>query len=340
MLNRLPSGRTVLSAACMAAIVVSAANGAQARGADRGSSPRTCASVYRSGLKLEQAARLREAQKVFLTCARPSCGALMRQECTIRFTRLENDIPSVIPVVADENGAPVTGVRVLMDGELLTSQIDGRALSVDPGVHEFAFRGDGGVLSTQRMVILQGQRNRPITVTLRAGDRSVVSRSAPPQPRVTPPTLVQAPPPPAAVPTLPPSPALSSTAEEPAPAAPADEPPAPAAPSRLGPALLAGVGVVGVGGFSLLTMWGRKDNQMLAGCAPDCAQASVDHIRKLYRAADVSLGVGLAALGAAATWALVNSRSSHEEVAANHPTYQLNVQPTPKGALASVAGSF
>jgi len=65
----------------------------------------------------------------------------------------------------------------------------------------------------------------------------------------------------------------------------------------------------------------------------------VDHIRKLYLAADISLGVGIAALGAATTWLVIGATGSKEEHA-KKPRYVVDVRPTPAGAFASVSGSF
>src|SRR5262249_15802740 len=77
-------------------------------------------------------------------------------------------IPSVVPVVTDETGAPRVDVQVRIDGELVATQLDGRALPVDPGMHEFSFTMDGNVIARQKLMILQGQRNRQIAATLRS----------------------------------------------------------------------------------------------------------------------------------------------------------------------------
>jgi hypothetical protein len=58
----------------------------------------------------------------------------------------------------------------------------------------------------------------------------------------------------------------------------------------------------------------------------------------MYVAADVSLGVGIAAV-VGAFWAYASSRSADEE----HPgaqALQLDVRPTSSGAVAGVSGSF
>ena len=93
------------------------------------------------------------------------------------YAQLESDIPSVVPLVSDENGEPRVDVQVTIDNELLTSRLDGRALPIDPGMHEFSFTADGAVLATQRLMIVQGQRNRPIAITLQKRRRAALGPS-------------------------------------------------------------------------------------------------------------------------------------------------------------------
>jgi hypothetical protein len=79
---------------------------------------------------------------MLLTCAKATCGGLLKQQCTNLYMQLESDIPSVVPLVTDDAGAPRVDVQVTMDGEVLTSRLDGRSLRVDPGLHEFSFSAD------------------------------------------------------------------------------------------------------------------------------------------------------------------------------------------------------
>jgi hypothetical protein len=84
-------------------------------------------------------------------------------------------------------------------------------------------------------------------------------------------------------------PLAASVAEEPA-ARPMARPR-----SLLVPGILAGVGVLGVGGFAGLGAWGyANENRLHATCAPSCSDSRVSEVRTKYLLADVSLGVGLA----------------------------------------------
>lgn len=84
----------------------------------------------------------------------------------------------------------------------------------------------------------------------------------------------------------------------PAPAAP----PPPAPRRRHAPALLYGslaLGVMGGVGFAYFGLQGNSDEDELErSCAPACPQGDMNALRRTYLAADVSLGIGVVALGA------------------------------------------
>lgn len=95
------------------------------------------------------------------------------------------------------------------------------------------------------------------------------------------------------------------------PAVLAPSPPPPEAPPSSGPPaaswVLGGVGVVGLGSFVVWGLVGRGQEDRLDACrtTQSCGEGKVDAMYRSYTVADISLGVGVLALGAAAlTWAL------------------------------------
>jgi hypothetical protein len=296
-----------------------------------------CAVTYRTAVEIELAGHLREAKETYWACAKPACGVLIRNQCSARFTQLESDIPSVVPLVTDEAGRDRIDVQVTMDKEILTNRVDGRALPVDPGPHEFSVIAEGAILARRKVMILQGQRNRPITLAINQSERGKKA------PLVTTGAGVEAKPPiETPVPSL-------STGEK----AVVDKTelernptekvaPEPAEKLSHGPGvapyILGGVGLLGVGTWGALTYWGRKDNEQLSACTPSCSQASVDHVRNLYLAADVSLLAGAAALGTSIVLFIANPSS--KEKPPSQAGYRFDVQPSPSGGLATVSGVF
>jgi hypothetical protein len=71
--------------------------------------------------------------------------------------------------------------------------------------------------------------------------------------------------------------------------------------------LLGGIGVVGLGSFGVFGLLGRSEQKDLeSSCSPRCSPAQAEPVRRKYLFADISLGVGLVALGAA-TWISLSS---------------------------------
>src|SRR4030095_9573418 len=108
---------------------------------------------------------------VLKECARAACGSFLRNQCMLEYVRIQADTPSVIPTANDDTGTPVVNVRVRMDGEALTSKIDGHAVPINPGLHEFSFERDG-VVATKKIVISQGEQNRPVSTSLQRKTRA------------------------------------------------------------------------------------------------------------------------------------------------------------------------
>lgn len=306
-------------AAFVCAIIVASIGAA--RRVDAAENDRACSAAYSRAKDSERSAHLLEARELLQTCAKAYCGKVLYEACTAMYTQVEADIPSVVPVVIDGNGAPRTDVQVTMDGEPLAARIDGRAVPVDPGLHEFVFSTSDGVFATRKVLVVEGQHNRAISPEASnqpAPDRKLAAVGN---------TGSTGEPEKGASPEGPKLAADNGVAEPPAKRR-----------SLMLPYTLASVGLVGLAGFGLMTEWGRKDNTELAQCSPACPPSSVNHVRRMYVAADVSLGVGIAAL-AGAYWAFVHSRSGNDEQS-NEQALLFDVQPTRSGAVAGVSGSF
>lgn len=284
--------------------------------------PRACLAAYNGAQERQRSGHLREGRELLLECAKATCGALQKK-CASGAGQLASDIALIMPIVTDDAGAAVLDVQVKVDGESLTTRLDGRPLSVDPGVHQFSFSARVGpwpgreVSTTRSITIEQGQRG-PIAISLPPLDGGDPTGSAG---------------------------ALATTADKtdadaevgptkaPDPSAPEHEA-LPIVRRGGGPSafayLLGGVGLLGVGAGGLLTYWGKTDNDALGACAPNCQPSSVDHIRRLYLAADVSFAAGGVGLGVAA----LLFATAHSSEAG------FDVHPVRSGGVASFQGVF
>jgi hypothetical protein len=324
------ASRAVVVGLFGAAIVLSSTPG-------NGQSPRlsavrrSCASSYERGQELRQASKLRRAREVLIGCSRAACGDFVQRECSKWITQIDGETPSVVLLAKDEVGVAVLDVEVTMDGELLTSRLDGRAVQVDPGMHDFTFKTGSGAMVERRVAITLGERNRVVSVDLPA---SAARASAPAAKTET--RDAKAAPSPPAEPAAAPRLQLKTSP-------PDDLPPTPS-PSEHGgsalPYVVGGVGVLGVGGYALLYAMAKSENNaLLDQCWPTCSDGRLNRVRNLYLGADISLGVGVAALGTA-TYLFFQSNSGREKPAGQAASYVVDVAPSRAGVYASVSGVF
>jgi len=318
----------LLSALVGAAIAVSwpgAGNADEARPRER----RSCAASFEKAQVLRESWKLRRAKAALLACAKPACGKVVYRECTKMLSQLENDIPSVVLSAKDDRGEPLVDVQVSMDGEVLTSHLDGRALSIDPGIHHFSFAAPNGVADLAKVPIVQGQRNRALSVELRQA-----RPAAPPavQNATVSAALVRSKPPLVPRETAPPPEKLAAATPEQV-HAPASQG------GSAAPYIVGGIGLAGLAGFGVLYAVAHNKNENLTQCWPTCPQSQIDNTKKFYLAADISLGAGLAALGIA-TYLFIDSKSSSEKPEPKAPHYVVGVEPSRGGFFATVSGDF
>jgi hypothetical protein len=279
----------------------------------------------------------------------------VREQCALHDKTLENDVPTVVLVVSDAFGASRTDVQVRVDGTIFAPQLDGRPLTIDPGLHEFSFSTGGHVFADQKLLIIQGQRNRFITAIIGtaggghiANEREQAAADLREAPRAMPgrtaDSRVSADAD-AVAPAAAPAPGADTSAENDqedsssgSARSSAAEPVKPGG-HRLLPVLIGGVGVASLGAGALLTYWGRKDNDALGHCSPECAASSLQHIRRVYYGADAAIGVGIAALASAYMVYAFNHGSSGE--AAGGQALRFGIEPARTGGgVASVFGAF
>lgn len=211
---------------------------------------------------------------MFRACSAAECPKVVRSDCAKALAQLEESQPSIVVAAQDTAGADLQGVRVQIDGRTVTSRLDGSPIVVDPGEHVFDYAADGYPPISQKLVIRVSEKNRLVRVT------------------------------------------FQSPVKEP-PREPAPDKPQPARPSEGGggaPVLayvLGGVGVLGLGSFAYFGLTSKGELQDLrSSCAPYCDQGQLDDVKTKMLVADVSLGVGIVALGAAAVLFLTHSSSS------------------------------
>jgi hypothetical protein len=141
-------------------------------GGARAEDKQACVSAYEKAQQLRAEAKLRSAREQLLVCSRQECPALVRQDCAQWMGELQNAIPSVVVAARDGTGHDLLAVRVSIDGVVVVESLDGKPLVLDPGPHRFKYESAGATPVEEQVLVREGERNRPITVTF--------TRSAPP----------------------------------------------------------------------------------------------------------------------------------------------------------------
>jgi hypothetical protein len=173
----------VLGATVLVAVGSNAALAQESPAPPRSEEPQEkaeCLSAHEEAQEARIARHFGEARTKLRACAREQCPGLVRADCVNWLGDLAKIFPSVI-VDADVDGQQVPSTRVYLDGALLVDHLDGKAVELDPGVHQFRFEVPGFPPQEQDVVVSEGVQGRVVVANLH---REV--REPSPAPRPTP----------------------------------------------------------------------------------------------------------------------------------------------------------
>jgi hypothetical protein len=156
--------RSLLVVALLASVALTAPH---AHAADPSVSD--CLMAAEASLKLRAEHKLRLTRTQLLVCSSSSCPGEVRQECMRRMDDVNAASPTIVLAVKDRAGRDLSDVKVTADGQVVADHLDGSALSIDPGPHEFTFSADGAPPLTETIILHEGEKDRRETVTLALG---------------------------------------------------------------------------------------------------------------------------------------------------------------------------
>lgn len=264
---------------------------------------KTCAESFDKGQALRRENKLRSAREALLDCSTPACPAMMMKDCSDLLLEIEQSMPSIVVTAKDASGVDAIAVKVIADGVVLTTSLDGKAIVMDPGVHAMRFEMAGATPVERQIVVREGQKAQSVEVVLDAN---------------------------------PPKPAPAVTPEQPK--EPTDKPPpeSSATSMRWASIALAGAGVVSIGvgsvfGLVASSKWSDAKSQCGSGCGPGSdAYDSRSAARTDATISTVSfVAGGVLVAGGAALFFLAPKES---------PKNQVSVSVTPSALL--LRGSF
>lgn len=125
-----------------------------------------CASAYEQAQRSRKSGQLLASKELLLACTNPACSEFVRTDCDAWLAEVSRAMPTVVFSARTPSGADVLDVRVSIDGAPVMERLDGKAREVDPGEHLFVFEHAGSPTVEQRVLLKEGDKLRPISVTL------------------------------------------------------------------------------------------------------------------------------------------------------------------------------
>ncbi len=233
---------------------------------------KTCVDASERGNDAKTRGKLRDARRAFIACAASTCPNPLRSDCAKWAGEIEASQPTLVVGAKDAQGSDLFDVRVDVDGEPVADPARGTPFAVDPGPHVVRFVRPGAEPVEIRVIVRVGEHNRLVV-------------GAFPGPKG--------------------GPKKRGDGDDAPPPSAADKPLLPTASWVLG-----GIGILALGSFGTFAILGQNEKDKLrTSCSPGCSDADVSTLRTDYIVADVSLGIGIVALGVATVLAITHHSS-------------------------------
>lgn len=127
---------------------------------------RTCVDASDHAQTERADGHLAAARAELLVCSREACPPLVRQFCEKWLGEVWAASPSIVIRMNDSQRHDMTDVRVLVDGALVATALEGRPLDIDPGVHVLRYEPVGAPAFEHKIVVVEGEKNRVLVETI------------------------------------------------------------------------------------------------------------------------------------------------------------------------------
>jgi len=140
-----------------------------------------CLARYEEAQVARRERRLLATRAALRVCSGVSCPAAIRADCVDWLEQVAHSVPSVV-VTARARGADILGVKVFIDGKLVTEKLSGFALEIDPGLHKFRFESPPWPVIEREVLASEGVKDRHLDLEF-APPLPVVTLSQPEPPK-------------------------------------------------------------------------------------------------------------------------------------------------------------
>jgi hypothetical protein len=232
-----------------------------------------CISAFDAGQRARREGHLKQAHESLVVCSQKECPTVVRADCSDVLKQVDDAQPSIVLGASDTSGKDLTDVTVELDGHPLATELNGRAILVDPGKLSLVFKRPPWDPVTVDVVIKEAEKDRSVRATL-----------GPPAP-------------------------APAAATKPVPVKPEETPSRGALGYAVPGALAAlGLGALAYAGVTRLQA-GNDADRLKSTCGPICPESDRDSLSSdLVRAnASFAIGMGLVVL-AATSWFILGPR--------------------------------
>jgi len=141
-----------------------------------------CIDANAKAQSLRREGRFAEARQRLAFCVDSRCPRIVTSDCAARLEEVERAQPTIVVDAKDPRGVDVSAAAVNVDGHVVSEQLDGTALAVDPGVHTVTLEVAGAPAATRTFVAKEGEKGRRISLVVgdSAAGRALPSPAAAP----------------------------------------------------------------------------------------------------------------------------------------------------------------
>ena len=275
---------------------------ASAQTKDAAAQKLACVQASDKAQQLRVAGKLVAARSTLQTCVLDACPGVVREACSQWLGEVNASLPSVVIGAKDAEGKDILNLKVLIDGELVTETLGGRAFPIDPGRHKMHYEMADGSVVEEEILVGEGTKNRQVSVVFPGAAKPAGAGAAA------------------------------------APSVPADTHKGPSTANTAVGIALATVGVGALGtALALDLVTNSNVDALKGGCGKNssCSPSQISGYQLDYDLAGVTLGVGIVAVGVA-TYVLLahpfgtsSGDPAHTGQAAARPWFR--VVPSPRG---------
>lgn len=135
--------------------------------------PDACGAMIEQAAREQHDGKLVTARNRLASCRAEICSPSQRAECSRRGDEIARALPTVAFIVRDAAGRDVDA-RVSLDDDDARIPL-GRAVPVDPGVHEVRWSAPTGAWGVQKLTVVEGEKLRLVNISTAVADAGATS---------------------------------------------------------------------------------------------------------------------------------------------------------------------